>query len=630
MIKFKTYWIPIFTSLIIAVVVFFLISPKPHRYLVRYDYQERHDINKGSLNFADLNGDRIDEKILTGYNPNSGFLVCLALTAQGGIIEQYNILSEDPGQTQPFFGDYDHDGIREIYIRSKKEGSIYLQQILPYEEQPNDLPQAIYLDSMVCSEGNPYAFMSKPIFEDVDGDGFDEIYFTLVGQYKTHYPRKIYTVDLKTRSKLYESEAFGSMSEIIRFYDLDQDGVNEIIGTSAASANNDSATMYPYSDWDARYMSFDLSLNIIGTPLKFEKEFSRFHPMNQIADIQNELTGIYYHGGRYPFKPYVFQTRSHGQIDRMIEIPHMDYYGGWQILNLRNGLDSVQVVASHKGYVHFYRDSFQLKKTLSFGKDISINTEPLMQWNYPSRDIVGIDLLAEEKVAFYTNSGNLITKHGFNDLFDHIPRIGFTNYYQQGSYFAIRPGLLLYFSFYRNPWYILQWGIIPISFLILFFVQYLIVFIQHRQQKAKNKLMQDMRKLELVGIKNQLDPHFTFNSLNVLSYLSEIRDHDGVQKFTDHFSKLFRRQLEMSDKPSVKLYNELSFVRHFIELQKLRFDIPINYDEEVDSSVDMNLRVPKMMIHTHVENAIKHGLVPTRKGGTIRVSIHTNNLDPGL
>ena len=129
-----------------------------------------------------------------------------------------------------------------------------------------------------------------------------------------------------------------------------------------------------------------------------------------------------------------------------------------------------------------------------------------------------------------------------------------------------------------------------------------------------------MRKLELSSIKAQLDPHFTFNALNVLNYLSSNGDQKGVEKFTHYFSKMLRKQLESSDKPAIKLSEELDFVMSYIEMQKLRFDTPINYYQDIDSQVDQNLLIPKMLIHTHVENAIKHGLLPKSEGGSIWVT----------
>lgn len=70
---------------------------------------------------------------------------------------------------------------------------------------------------------------------------------------------------------------------------------------------------------------------------------------------------------------------------------------------------------------------------------------------------------------------------------------------------------------------------------------------QNRQLKIRENLKTQMRKLELVGIKNQLDPHFTFNASNVLNYLSRQNDTKGVESFTNHFSKLQRQQAELSD-----------------------------------------------------------------------------------
>lgn len=139
--------------------------------------------------------------------------------------------------------------------------------------------------------------------------------------------------------------------------------------------------------------------------------------------------------------------------------------------------------------------------------------------------------------------------------------------------------------------------------------------------RDKLKLKDQVRELQLRTIKNQLNPHFTFNALNVLSGLSREGDNVGVDNFISKFSKMLRSQLSSADNINVSIEEELEFVENYIELQKIRFEKRIDFEIKIDPRIKENTEIPKMLIHTHVENAIKHGLMPKTDGGKIQLDI---------
>ena len=128
------------------------------------------------------------------------------------------------------------------------------------------------------------------------------------------------------------------------------------------------------------------------------------------------------------------------------------------------------------------------------------------------------------------------------------------------------------------------------------------------------ELRQQNRELERRNVqaqfqilKNQINPHFLFNSMNILAALIP-KDPDKAIKFTKGFSNLYRSVLKLRDQPLISLKEELAFVADYMVLQKMRFD----EDLQVDIAIpDGNLQagLPPFALQILVENAVKHNVI---------------------
>ncbi|WP_374551138.1 2TM domain-containing protein [Flavobacterium sp.] len=126
------------------------------------------------------------------------------------------------------------------------------------------------------------------------------------------------------------------------------------------------------------------------------------------------------------------------------------------------------------------------------------------------------------------------------------------------------------------------------------------------------------------SLKNQIDPHFLFNSLNVLSSLIE-ENPDNAQKFTASLSKIYRYVLEQKDKELVSLEEELTFAKTYMNLLKMRFENSISYD--VVSNVEIQeAKVVPLSLQLLLENTIKHNIVSENKPLSIKIYIEKNYL----
>lgn len=129
-----------------------------------------------------------------------------------------------------------------------------------------------------------------------------------------------------------------------------------------------------------------------------------------------------------------------------------------------------------------------------------------------------------------------------------------------------------------------------------------------RSHKTQIELQEKLRKTaeaELVWLKNQLNPHFLFNSLNNISSLTQI-DPDQAQDAIGQLSDLLRYALYESNKPEVPLSGEVEFMRNYISLMRLRCSSTTKVEEDFRIAHNSHQIVPLLFV-SFIENAFKHG-----------------------
>ena len=110
---------------------------------------------------------------------------------------------------------------------------------------------------------------------------------------------------------------------------------------------------------------------------------------------------------------------------------------------------------------------------------------------------------------------------------------------------------------------------------------------------------------ELDVLKNQIDPHFIFNSLNTLSYLIS-QDQESAKRFNDTLAKVYRYILIKKEKDLVQLKEEIEFAMNFFYLLKIRYQQGLCMKIEIDNIISENYLLPPLSIQILIENAIKH------------------------
>ncbi|MBN2667423.1 MAG: histidine kinase [Bacteroidales bacterium] len=125
------------------------------------------------------------------------------------------------------------------------------------------------------------------------------------------------------------------------------------------------------------------------------------------------------------------------------------------------------------------------------------------------------------------------------------------------------------------------------------------------------ELKREALQRQYESLKNQLSPHFLFNSLTALKVLIQDAP-DKAQNYVNSLSKALRYTLQSNEKQLVTLQEEMEFMHSYIYLIRMRYDTNLIVNHEIDESL-LLFMLPPLTIQTLVENAIKHNEISKRK-----------------
>jgi sensor histidine kinase YesM len=164
-----------------------------------------------------------------------------------------------------------------------------------------------------------------------------------------------------------------------------------------------------------------------------------------------------------------------------------------------------------------------------------------------------------------------------------------------------------------------------ITFIISLFFHAFHFYKELQKNKLKEqKIIAGTASAQFESLKNQIDPHFLFNSLNVLTSL--IEEHpENAQRFTTSLSKIYRYVLDQKDKELVSLEEELAFAKTYIQLLQMRFENSL-YFELPETVSNPDAKVVPLSLQLLLENTIKHNIVSESKPLFIRIYEEANYL----
>jgi len=148
---------------------------------------------------------------------------------------------------------------------------------------------------------------------------------------------------------------------------------------------------------------------------------------------------------------------------------------------------------------------------------------------------------------------------------------------------------------------------------------------QLQKNKVKeHKIIAGTASAQFDALKNQLDPHFLFNSLNVLTSLID-ENPGAAQNFTTSLSKVYRYVLEQKNKELISVDEELQFAKTYVRLLKMRFEDSIIF-EIPEKASNPEARVVPLSLQLLLENAVKHNIVNSSNPLKIKIYEKDGNL----
>lgn len=203
------------------------------------------------------------------------------------------------------------------------------------------------------------------------------------------------------------------------------------------------------------------------------------------------------------------------------------------------------------------------------------------------------------------------------------------------SYFILNSLLPNNIYFYRNLHQLIK--ALP-DFIILGLIgSFIIIFIKklkskeeeqkfqlQKEQEKNEKLEEYSKEMKIEALQSRLNPHFLFNTLNVISELIQI-DKDLAEKTVLDLSDVYRKTLEISEGKFIQVAEELELLEKYLEIEKIRFSDKLETEVEICPDCEKRL-IPSMCLQPFVENAITKGISKKKSGGVISIVI-SDDLD---
>ena len=615
----KIAFSPFFHSLIISVIIFLFLPDAIDRYIITSEADGTAAGTNEIICFDDLDNDGFSEKISSFYCSDSLHAIQV-FDKDNGIIGQWSLNKLIPGNAgRMHFSDYDHDGKKEVFAFSVFMDSLLLSCFNPSRNNEFILRERFVT---LIKQDIPIGKMeiSDILSADFTGDGNEELAF-VVNNGSPFIPRQVFIYDL-TNDSLWFSHTSGVALKTIGLIDMNNDGIPEITGNHTASANVPENDSIPYSDYSAWLFCFDRNLDFLFPPVEFPGIHSEIMTEPFTFNNNNYLAAFYNHTGSGTNEPCLILVDSSGNIAARALLPETTkterFFFKWC------GSDDKYYVTGNNGAIYRWDENLQFRKLT--GLNLKIHSMPIASFD--------LDDDGENEVIMYIKGNKQMAV--FRNEFTHpvVFKVPVPSKIKEPESFQIvlrkdqQPKLFVQigdsynmFSYRFNPMFYMRYPLYAAIYLVVTGLVFLLRFAQRMQMREKIKMREDIARLQMKAINQQIDPHFTLNAFNSIASLLKREKGETAYEYFMRFTDLIRISLVTTDEVFRTREEELTVVRNYLDLQKLRFGDRFNYEIIISEDVNPRQLIPKMIIQTYTENAVKHGFRETRSGGLLKVDV---------
>lgn len=596
---------PFVISALLAIPIFVIVLPTTSRYTLNLEQQIARA--HGSYSFLfDLNNDGQHERVFTKNNELD--YTPLLVEHVDGLV-QINLKGKFAPSGQAIRAiDVNSDGSNELIVLSATDDSVYLSCYNPLKRSEFLLNLPIAAIGSFSYESHPYICILD--CNNRNNRGVKEIVVTInVGFQK--YPRRVFAID-PISGNIRTSPDFPQVFQVRSSLDLTDDGLNDYILQTMATGNYDDSV--PYSDKLLYLIVLNNSLDFL-----FEPVLMGQHPATLSAEPVNDsilfLMRISY-AKSYSSALKLFNINSLTVIDSLID--NEAFRGAFLIPNSGQGNEKFLVYKD--GIISFYNSQLQMFKQ----RHIDELQGEITEWH--RADLSGDGNL--EIIAYSENTNQFIVadqEFNHNNLFlcdigrILYPPIILSSKDGKSRFLIVGSTHDYHFTYAKNPKYWLQFTGLPFIYLFLVLVLTMI----YRWQKKRILLrLEEQNRIEQMQFSlamNQFDSHFTLNIMSVVASLYESHNKTKADLFLSKYLKHLRNSLVHSNESLIAINDELEYVKNYLALESGRLLQGMEYHIHLPKSINSNTLIPRNLIYTFIENAVKHGIAqkPEQKGVVI-------------
>jgi hypothetical protein len=613
----KIFIHPLFIGLIISAIVFCFSPPVFNKYRVKLI--ESNLINgKDLFYFDDLDFDNNSERIQLDLN--DGNLIKILLYKGQKTLTQCNLNYQPVTGKYLYIGDFDNDHKKDLFIFTHHDDSVFLNILDILSDNPYKLKDR-YIDIRGPNDNKfDLPYVQNIGLVDYDNDGIQEFVFNLNTGFSKQ-PRNIYVYNIR-KDCLKKSPRSGASVIHPQFFNLNNDDVSEIVFGTHSTGNLDS--LFPYSDQYAWLMALDKNLDFVFKPVQFDKYPCRLIVIPIATESGNRLFVLNDYFGKDSIASSLSIFNEKGELLMKRNLYDYDKGNAYILPGPEDKKNMIYFISNRQSVIELIDSNLTTVKIIK---------GPAFYYSIP---VVSFDADGDGRKEYLFKSD----KAGLyyivrNDFSSNVAFNSKSPVDMQGFFVSIilrgdeRPYIYLPFpyegttlEYSHNPWYIFRFVIVAGIYLAISGLIYLIFLLQRYRARLNFETTRKITELQMKAIKNQIDPHFTLNILNAIgSLFTTSEDREMADYLFGKYARLLRQSVLTSDQVEVTLEEELEFVKNYLDLEKFRLNNLFEYSIEIGEGADISLKIPRLLIHTFVENSVKYALKPMEGKGMLQISI---------
>ena len=608
---------PWVVALPISIIIIFFLPPI-EKYKIEFVNKGVCDKPSSYVSFSDLDGDGYSEKIILFNNQRGD--AAIKVLDQSGVLMVWCDFKGSIYKAAPISGDYDHDGIREIYFISNLLDSLFLNILYPTKKGSYVAKYKFVTNTHIKDRKDDYTTGDWQ-FCDLQLDGTDEVMFYVFAGYSLQ-PRRLFAYDL-IRNTILAGPLMGCQTSFVQVQ-LDDDPYPEFLGQSSSTGNMPPDMDIPYRDSSSWLMALDHKLNFIFEPIEFKGHITNLLSKPIRSGNSLSIVSLFECSNITPGKPALLLHDVRGNLVKKKEIEKPNGQIFYSFLDNNCPNDNKISLINSEGTIYNVDSLLNLSRigqipgNCSFGFD----SFDLDKDGNDEMVFLGNDF---ERIYIVRNDYSHVAE--INISFERItPLVSMQeNGKEPPLLFVQRGEREMWFSYGFNMLWFAKYPLWLVVYIIVLGFIHIIRRFQIIQQDKVRAREDRIAELQLEASNAYLDPHFTFNTLNSITSLIYKEERGKAHEIITRFTSLIRATLLQSGKVAQSLEDELDFVRSYLEIQQFRFGNNFSFGIKVETEVDFSIPVPKMLIQQHAENALKHGLKSKETGGRFDINVQQND-----